>query len=274
MSTSASILPDPGYFLLIGLTAAYACLAFIVLQSWLTSRAAAKERRRLAELHFAQAKAQLVRDQNAADGAAKPVTHDDLQALRSEMGTWTEMLSRTAKQARKSTLEREHLQLRVETLELALESLKSPVVPTFIAPAAESSTEFQSKRNQSALHLYDPVAAAAQDDAAYDDADDEIAAEAELEASLNGMIETELGLVYTDQPDQIDDLTQIWGIGAVNQTRLQENGVYCFHQIASWTPEVMEAFDGLLGFKGRIERESWVPQAERLMTSTSQRNAA
>ena len=72
-----------------------------------------------------------------------------------------------------------------------------------------------------------------------------------------------LGLVSTEAPAHPDDLTLIWGIGAVNQQRLYDHGVYFFKQISQWTPEQIDAFNVILGFKGRIEREQWVSQAER-----------
>ncbi|MEM6776690.1 MAG: hypothetical protein AAF670_03470 [Planctomycetota bacterium] len=251
-STSSLLLPDPGYFLIVGLSAAYACLAFILLHTWLSSRGAAKERRRLAELHFKQVKAEKVRKQD--DSLATPA---DLQALRAEMGTWTELLSRTAKQTRAAKLEREHLRFRVESLELELQSLKSPQ-PTFIAPAQPAMSELESTTYRGAIHLYDPV-----DSEPAATVDSEPASSTRSES--DGQVDRQWGLIYSSRPDDSDDLTRIWGIGQVNQTRLNEMGVYCFHQIARWSPDVVDAFNGLLGFKGRIEREDWIAQAERLL---------
>ena len=80
-------------------------------------------------------------------------------------------------------------------------------------------------------------------------------------AGTSQKMDPTLGLIYTSPPENADDLTEIWGIGAVNQQRLNEHGVYFFSQIANWTLPQMEAFNSILGFKGRIEREQWVEQA-------------
>ena len=64
-----------------------------------------------------------------------------------------------------------------------------------------------------------------------------------------------------------DDLTQIKGIGAVNQSTLNALGVHHFHQIAAWTPDNATWMGHKMAFPGRIEREEWVPQAKQLALS-------
>lgn len=81
-----------------------------------------------------------------------------------------------------------------------------------------------------------------------------------VDASIVG----QFGHVFQTKPAHVDDLTAIWGIGEVNQTRLNEIGIYHYDQISNWTADVIEAVNGLLGFKGRIEREQWVAQAKKL----------
>jgi predicted flap endonuclease-1-like 5' DNA nuclease len=103
----------------------------------------------------------------------------------------------------------------------------------------------------------------------YEDSDSATSSSSSDDIKLEGLaveattarIDPELGLVYTEEPKDFDDLTQIWGIGEVNQQKLYENGVYFMEQIAAWTPENCESFNMILGFKGRIEREQWVSQA-------------
>lgn len=70
-----------------------------------------------------------------------------------------------------------------------------------------------------------------------------------------------------------DDLTRIWGIGAGNQQRLQENGIYYFCQIAAWSDADVDRFNTLLSFKGRIEREGWISQAKILVRDSAGRAA-
>ncbi len=61
-----------------------------------------------------------------------------------------------------------------------------------------------------------------------------------------------------------DDLTQIKGIGPVNQSVLNGLGVHHFHQIAGWTPDNATWMGHKMAFPGRVEREEWVPQAQQL----------
>lgn len=64
--------------------------------------------------------------------------------------------------------------------------------------------------------------------------------------------------------DAPDDLEQISGIGPKLSALLNELGIFHFDQIAGWTPEEIEWVDSYLSFKGRIEREAWIPQAKTL----------
>ena len=73
-------------------------------------------------------------------------------------------------------------------------------------------------------------------------------------ASLNG-----------PEGGQADDLTVISGIGPKLNTTLNDLGIYHYHQIAAFNRENIEWVDGYLSFKGRIDREEWVPQAKALM---------
>ena len=59
-----------------------------------------------------------------------------------------------------------------------------------------------------------------------------------------------------------DKLTEIDGIGPVIEKKLAAAGVNTFKQIAEWTAEDVAKFDEELSFKGRIDREEWVKQAQ------------
>jgi branched-chain amino acid transport system ATP-binding protein len=61
-----------------------------------------------------------------------------------------------------------------------------------------------------------------------------------------------------------DDLTQIKGIGPVNQRKLNENGIFHFDQIGSWAKADIIAAEVYLAFDGRIAREGWIKQAKVL----------
>lgn len=64
-----------------------------------------------------------------------------------------------------------------------------------------------------------------------------------------------------------DDLQQIKGIGPKIADRLNELGVLRLQQIAEWTPENIDRVNQHLKFKGRIEREEWIPQAKALIAA-------
>ncbi len=62
-----------------------------------------------------------------------------------------------------------------------------------------------------------------------------------------------------------DDLKLIKGVGPKLEDALHGIGVFHFDQIASWSPaEVAWADQNLVGFKGRVSRDNWVEQAQRL----------
>lgn len=65
-----------------------------------------------------------------------------------------------------------------------------------------------------------------------------------------------------DQPK--DNLTLIKGIGAVNESKLNEHGIISFTQIASWSEADVKRVEEYLDFDGRIQREDWIGQAKQL----------
>lgn len=61
-----------------------------------------------------------------------------------------------------------------------------------------------------------------------------------------------------------DDLKKLSGVGPALEKKLIEAGVTSFAQIAAWTEADIAEFDEKLSFKGRIQREGWVEQAQEL----------
>jgi predicted flap endonuclease-1-like 5' DNA nuclease len=62
-----------------------------------------------------------------------------------------------------------------------------------------------------------------------------------------------------------DDLKRIRGIGFALEKLLHRIGVYYFWQVAEWDQSDVRFVDAHLDiFKGRIERERWVEQAQEL----------
>jgi large subunit ribosomal protein L21 len=60
-----------------------------------------------------------------------------------------------------------------------------------------------------------------------------------------------------------DDLKKISGVGPKLEGLLNENGVFHFDQIAAWTSSEIAYMDDQLSFKGRIERDGWIDQAQQ-----------
>jgi len=62
-----------------------------------------------------------------------------------------------------------------------------------------------------------------------------------------------------------DDLSLIWGVADKMVEKLNAIGVWHFDQIAKWSPENVAWFESRLdGFKGRVTREKWIEQAQKL----------
>ncbi len=63
-----------------------------------------------------------------------------------------------------------------------------------------------------------------------------------------------------------DDLKLIKGVGPKLEALCHKLGFYHFDQIANWTTkEIAWVDENLEGFKGRVTRDEWVPQARDLM---------
>ena len=61
-----------------------------------------------------------------------------------------------------------------------------------------------------------------------------------------------------------DDLKALSGVGPALEKKLNTAGITTFAQIAAWTEADIADMDEKLAFKGRIQREGWVAQAEEL----------
>jgi large subunit ribosomal protein L19 len=66
-----------------------------------------------------------------------------------------------------------------------------------------------------------------------------------------------------------DDLTQIKGVDAELVTKLNGIGVIKFEQIANFSDDDIANVDEALTLNGRIEKDDWVSQAQRLMAETT-----
>ncbi|SEK34618.1 Predicted 5' DNA nuclease, flap endonuclease-1-like, helix-3-turn-helix (H3TH) domain [Aquimarina amphilecti] len=69
----------------------------------------------------------------------------------------------------------------------------------------------------------------------------------------------------TASESQKDDLKLISGVGPFIEKKLNSIGIYTFDQISKFTKEDIETVTELIQFfPGRIERDNWTTQAEKL----------
>jgi len=71
-----------------------------------------------------------------------------------------------------------------------------------------------------------------------------------------------------------DDLQRISGVGPKLEKTLHGLGFFHFDQIAGWTPDEVQWVDENLRFKGRIDREEWIPQAKLLAAGDEKKFAS
>ena len=84
-------------------------------------------------------------------------------------------------------------------------------------------------------------------------------------ATLVSDAQAEVGRpVGMEKPAEPDDLKLISGVGPKIETMLNGLGIWTFAQIASWSEVEQSWVDGYLRFRGRIERDDWVRQADAL----------
>ena len=66
------------------------------------------------------------------------------------------------------------------------------------------------------------------------------------------------------RPATLDDLKMISGVGPKIEGILHELGIFTFAQVASWQERERAWVDSYLNFKGRIDRDDWIRQADAL----------
>ncbi|MDB4353780.1 50S ribosomal protein L22 [Akkermansiaceae bacterium] len=123
----------------------------------------------------------------------------------------------------------------------------------FEAPE-EKKTSGKPKKRDTMKSLFGAKAAAA--------VEEEVPAAAEEKSE--SAADHDLGKVYDEAPAEIDDLKEISGVGPALEAKLHGFGIYTYAQVAAWSEANITAFDDLLSFKGRIERDNWLQQAADL----------
>lgn len=61
-----------------------------------------------------------------------------------------------------------------------------------------------------------------------------------------------------------DDLKLITGVGPVLERTLNQIGITTWAQVGKLTKAQIDAVEGELGFRGRVERDEWIKQAKAL----------
>jgi NADH-quinone oxidoreductase subunit E len=67
-----------------------------------------------------------------------------------------------------------------------------------------------------------------------------------------------------EKPATPDDLKLISGVGPKIEATLHSLGIFTYAQVAGWNQEQRSWIDSYLNFKGRIDRDDWVKQADAL----------
>ena len=67
-----------------------------------------------------------------------------------------------------------------------------------------------------------------------------------------------------DKPATPDDLKLISGVGPKIEGTLHSLGIFTYAQVAGWNQEQRNWVDSYLNFKGRIDRDDWIKQADAL----------
>lgn len=85
----------------------------------------------------------------------------------------------------------------------------------------------------------------------------------------------ELGIIYEVEPEDIDPIGIIKGVGPRIERHLNELGVFRFKQIAHWTADnILNVTTRLQQFPIRIDRDKWVSQSRELWALVANRDIA
>jgi len=86
----------------------------------------------------------------------------------------------------------------------------------------------------------------------------------EKEAATSQGGTADLGTLYSERPETVDDLKRVRGIGKVMEVKLNESGIYTFAQVARWTDGAAVEFGSKLAIAGNVERYNWREQCAKL----------
>jgi NADH-quinone oxidoreductase subunit E len=92
----------------------------------------------------------------------------------------------------------------------------------------------------------------------------ENAAETGAKASAKPALDDPNRPAAVDKPAAPDDLKLISGVGPKIEATLNGLGIFTYAQIVAWNAEQRAWVDSYLNFKGRIDRDEWVKQADAL----------
>lgn len=155
--------------------------------------------------------------------------------------------------------------------EIEITGITADGVTTTEPPAGKAEEAASKKKGGSAAAAGAATAGAAAAATAGVVADSDTASSADTSAdssansSADAAASGDGAVKFLDGPNgEPDDLTEINGVGPVLVEKLNNMGIYHFYQIAAFSPEDVEMVNEQLSFKGRIEREEWIPQATKL----------
>jgi len=200
------------------------------------------------------------------EGASVPVGPQNGRTVSAPISGMTSLSDETA--VLKSTRDAE-ARARAEAAAAAVQA-EPPVAPSNAGKPETSAVETSPAVNSPSAVKVAPAAEAAasvappKHDAAAAKEERQREAKPAAEATAKPSLDDPDRPKGIDKPAAPDDLQLITGIGPKIESTLQSLGIYSFAQIAAWTPAERAWVDGYLSFRGRIEREDWMKQADAL----------
>lgn len=199
------------------------------------------------ELALAQLRGELEQMEQSSEATIQEIT----EAARTRMELVIEQRDQAFAELEASRAELEQLKTRCEQNSATIRRLRSE--------RAEVLQRLRLRQTPSFPRMWAETSAATEAD----------------ERAASRMVDPTIGTLYSEAPQNKDDLKQISGIAQRLEQRLNDLGVYTFDQIASWNQEAAAEVARRLGLiSNRIARDEWVAQAKELAEKRTPRRAA
>lgn len=223
------------------------------------------------QIHALQASLDQIRQQRDDAGRSARAHRQRLTLLQAELGMTRERITSFDKQsqalhdlrAQQQGFQRS-LQECASRLNLATEERDRKASELDRSHAENASLcsqlqQLEAKRNQEVHRTEQQLIALRQRRQLVSDHDNQ-----EVAYSGRTRRDKQLGVLYTEEPEQNDDLKLVTGITEIVEQRLNDFGVYTYRQIMDWDSIAVEEFSRLLAVGDRIVSDDWMGQAKTL----------